>query len=314
MILKRIISILMAALFISCGGHSENAGEIGARIHLRTKAASFKIPVQVITPVRGPLQEKITIYGRLTPVRETLLSSQFTGRITKLAFSQGDHVQANEIIAKIESPKAEALHQVQSNSAKPEMQPISIRAPFSGTILKKFHFAGDVVSPGEAIVKIQDTSGFFLWGQLPAMYLSDVKPGQALIVHFPDLHGQTFRTKIEKVNAAVDPKSQMALIRATLKNKNNILKENLFATIQIVIRSVENGLLLPRQAVLRDAKGDFVFLKKNGKTHRQSVEIGIKTPETLEIRTGLAPTDSVILTGNYELKEGMRVKKRLKSK
>jgi len=308
MISKRSIFLFAAALFLSCGGHSENAGEIGARIHLQSEKTAYQIPVQVITPTQGNLQEKITIYGKLAPVREILLSSQFAGRISRLPFSEGDALFAGQVVATLISPKAEALAQVKSPSKGKEMLPISIRAPFSGTIVKKFHFAGDVVSPREPIVKIQDTSRFFLWGQLPAMYLSDVKPGQALIVHFPDLPGQSFRTKIEKVNAAVDPKSQMAHIRATLKNKDHLLKENLFAAIQIVTRSVENGLLLPRQAVLRDAKGNFVFLKKNGKARWQAVEIGLKTLDTLEIRTGLAPMDSVILTGNYELKEGITVR------
>ncbi|NIA10635.1 MAG: efflux RND transporter periplasmic adaptor subunit [Nitrospiraceae bacterium] len=308
MISKQNVFLLAAALLLSCGGHSKNAGEIGARIHLQAEKTAYQIPVQVVLPTQGALQEKITIYGKLAPVRETLLSSQFAGRISLLPFSEGDAVTAGQVVATLISPKAEALGQVAPHSKGKEMLPISIRAPFSGTILKKFHFAGDVLSPGEPLVKIQDTSRFFLWGQLPAVYLSDVKPGQELLVSFPDLPEQSFRTKIEKVNAAVDPRSQMARIRATLKNRNRLLKENLFATIQIVTRSVENGLLLQRRAVLHDAQGNFVFLKKNSQARRQSVKIGLKTLDTLEIRAGLAKTDSVILTGNYELKEGMSVR------
>jgi len=307
MSVRQIAVILIAAFFLSCGGHSENAGQIGARIHLKEKGVPFRISVQVIVPVQGPLQEKVTIYGKLSPVRETLLSSQFPGRISRLSFSEGDRVQAKQLVAAVLSPKAEALRQADSNSPGTEMLPIAVRSPFSGIISQKFHFVGDVISPGEPIVKIQDTSQFFLWGQLPAIYLNRVKPGQTIQVSFPDVPGLHLQSKIEAINAAVNSESQTAKIRATLKNKNHLLKKNMLATIHIVTRAVQRGLLLPRKAVLRDTKGDFVFLKMNGKAHRQAVGIGLQTLDTLEIRSGLAPTDSVILTGNYELKEGMSV-------
>ncbi len=308
MISKRSIFLMVSAFFLSCGGHSENAGEIGARIHLQSEKTAYQIPVQVITPRQGKLQKKITIYGKLAPVREVLLSSQFAGRISRLPFSEGDALSAGQVVVTLISPKAEALAQAKSPLEGKEMLPISIRAPFSGTILKKFHFAGDVVLPGEALVKLQDTSRFFLWGDLPAIYLNRVRRGQLLQVSFPDVPGWYVQTKIEAVNAAVNPETQMAQIRATVKNKNHLLKKNLLATIQIVTQSVQQALLLPRKAVLHGAHGNFVFLKKDGRARRQPVEIGLETPNTLEIRSGLTPADSVVLTGNYELQDGMAIR------
>ena len=306
MISKSRLFILAAALLFSCGGQPEKSGPA------QEQGEAYKIPVEVVVPKTGKLQEKITIVGKLAPVRETLLSSQFGGRITKLPFSEGDAVAAGQVVATLVSPKAEALGQVRS--AGKEMLPISVRAPFAGTILRKFHFAGDVVSPGEPLVKIQDSRRFFLWGQLPAVYLPDVHTGQPLMVSFPDLPGYRIQVKIEKIDPAVDSGTQMARIRATLTNKKHRLKSNLFATIRIVTGTAEKALLLPRNAVLRDAAGDFVFLKKNGKAHRKAVKVGLKTLDTLQIRSGLLPTDSVIVTGNYELKEGMPVRVEEKSK
>ncbi|NOY78449.1 MAG: efflux RND transporter periplasmic adaptor subunit [Calditrichaeota bacterium] len=308
MISKPNLLLLAAALFLACSGQPENGGESGAGTPASTVKTGYKIPVQVVMPTRGNLQEAITIYGKLTPVRETLLASQFAGRIVRLPFSEGDVVSAGQVVATLKSPKAEALSQVTSSAKAKEMLPITVRAPFSGVIVRKFHFAGDVVSPGEALVKLQDTSRFFLWGDLPAIYLNRVRPGQLLQVSFPDVPGWHVQTKIEAVNAAVNPETQMAQIRATVKNKNQRFKQNLLATIRIVTQSVQQALLLPRKAVLHGAHGDFVFLKKGGRARQQPVEIGLETPDTLEIRSGLTPADSVVLTGNYELQDGMAIR------
>ncbi len=308
MISKYNVLILMALLLFSCGYRSERSGEGSAQGQQQQAQTAYKIPVQVIVPRVGKLQKEITIYGNLAPVRETHLASQFGGRIVRLPFAEGDQVLAGQVVATLISPKVEALGQIKNPAAGKEMLPISVRARFSGTILRKFHFAGDVVSPGEPLVQIQDREQFFLWGQLPSVFLPEVHAGQPIVVRFPDFPRQLIRTKIEKIEPAVKPETQMARIRATLTNEKRFLKANLFATIHVIVGTVEKGILLPRNAVLRDSRGDFVFLKRGGKAFRQGVQVGLKTADTLEVRSGLAPTDSVIVTGNYELKDGVSVR------
>lgn len=312
--LTMLIMLLSAPfLFYSCKGKSQNAGEIGARIHLKEKVLEYKVPVRIALAKKGSIQEKITIYGKLAPKQETLLSSQFGGRILDLKLSEGDQVKKGQVVATIQSPKAEALRQ--TTSKKPaetkdfslELLPISINSPYSGIVTGKFHFSGDVVASGEPILKIQDDSIFYLWGQLPATYLSQVRVGKRLKVLFPDLPGISFQAKIEAINSTVDNQTQMAQIRTSLHNPDHLLKSDLFAKIEIIVRSLKNVILVSRSAVLSDKSGFFVFVERNGKAHRQPVEVGIKGSDTFEIKSGLNSGEKVIVLGNYELKDGMAV-------
>lgn len=311
-----IILISAPWLFHSCKGKSQNAGEIGARIHLKKRVSVYKVPVQIALAKIGSIQEKITIYGKLSPKQETLLSSQFEGRILDLNLSEGDRVKKGELIATIQSPKAEALQQTTTKNAAEtknfshELLPISIQSPFSGIVTGKFHFSGDVVASGEPILKIQDDSVFYLWGQLPAVYLSEVKVGKKLKVSFPDLPSILFQAKIEAINSTVDTQTQMAQIRTSLSNLNRLLKADLFAKIEIIIKSKKNVVLVPRSSVLSDKKGFFVFVEKNGKADRRSVQVGLKNSDAFEIKSGLIAGERVIIMGNYELKDGMAVEVR----
>lgn len=308
-----IAFISAALIFLSCKDKSQNAGEIGARIHVQKQASEYRVPVRVAVVHQGPIQEKITIYGKLTAKQETLLSSQFAGRILELSLSEGDRVTKGETVTTIQSPKAEALQQISSKNPAmvqnpgSELLPISIRAPFSGVVTKKFHYSGDVVSVSEPILKIQDDSIYYLWGQLPAAYLSEVQIGQKIQITFPDLHGRPFQGNIEAINSAVDVQTQMAQIRASLPNPHHFLKSDLFAKIDITVKSLKNALLVPRNAVLVRDEVPCVFLKKNGKAQLQTIQAGIKNSSTFSIKSGLAIGDSVIVLGNYELKDNMAV-------
>jgi len=308
-----IIFVSVSFVLVSCNRKSQNAGEIGAEFHLNNNVSEFKVPVKIAVVDKGNIQKKITIYGKLLPKQETKVSSQFTGRILNLTLSEGDRVVNGETIAVIQSPQAEALQSVTPNNSlnnneqNSEIVPYPIRAPFSGIVTKKYHYSGDVISAGETILKIQDDFIYYLWGQLPAAYLTDVKAGQQLKITFTDFKGRTFYSKIETINSAVNKQTQMAQIRASLHNPHHLLKSDLFAKIDIVLKSLKNVLLIPRNAVLENSEGYFVFLKKDGKALRKTFQPGIENADTIEAKTGLEIGDSVIVQGNYELKEGMKV-------
>lgn len=299
---------LLVVLF-SCKRESQNAGEIGAEFHIKNNVSEFKVPVKIAIINKGTIQQKITIYGKLLPKQETKLSSQFAGRILHLSLSAGDRVVKGQTIAVIQSPQAEALQVAASgkDAQKSEIVPYLIQAPFSGILTEKYHYSGDVISTGETIGKLQDDSVYYLWGQLPAVYLGDVKIGQQIRITFPDIRGNTFNRKIEAINSTVDAQTQMAQIRASLYNPQHLLKSDLFAKIDIELKSFKNVLRIPRRAVLENSEGSFVFLKKEGKALRKTFQPGIENADLLEVKSGLTAGDSIIVMGNYELKDGMNV-------
>ena len=52
----------------------------------------------------------------------------------------------------------------------------------------------------------------------------------------------------------------------------------------------------------------YVFVVQSGKAVRQWVDAGEDDGERVEIRSGLAANESVVVLGNYELQDGMAVK------
>ncbi len=71
-------------------------------------------------------------------------------------------------------------------------------------------------------------------------------------------------------------------------------------------------IAVPRQAVLTDDQGTYIFVVKNGLSHRINVKTGIETQGLVGIVGPFENSDRVVVVGNYELQEGMAVREALK--
>jgi membrane fusion protein, multidrug efflux system len=66
--------------------------------------------------------------------------------------------------------------------------------------------------------------------------------------------------------------------------------------------------LTPREAVLTDANGPYVFQIAAGKAKRLAVTIVGEAGDKTVITGPLDPTRKIVVTGNYELSDGMAVR------
>jgi hypothetical protein len=79
-------------------------------------------------------------------------------------------------------------------------------------------------------------------------------------------------------------------------------------SVQIVLEQ-HTGWVVPRNAVLRDGKGNYVFQIAGSKAERVPVKTGIETDKYTEITGPIDPKRQIVTVGNYELQDGMAVRK-----
>ena len=72
--------------------------------------------------------------------------------------------------------------------------------------------------------------------------------------------------------------------------------------------SSRRGFVVPRQAVLSDAKGPYIFVVRNGHAHRINVRTNVESNGLIGISGPFEKQDRVVVLGNYELQEGMEVR------
>jgi len=108
-----------------------------------------------------------------------------------------------------------------------------------------------------------------------------------------------------QVAGQLDPQTQ--LVEVMVRFKGNTLLPG--TKVKGEIKTIgHKGQAVPRQAVLRDAGGAYVFLVIDGRAHRTAVKTGLEDGGWVEVQSPLLPNAPVVILGNYELEDNMAVR------
>ncbi len=66
--------------------------------------------------------------------------------------------------------------------------------------------------------------------------------------------------------------------------------------------------MIPTESVVPELGGHKVYLKKNGKVKPVEVEIGLRTEREIQILSGIALNDTVLVSGILQVRPGMDIK------
>ena len=95
----------------------------------------------------------------------------------------------------------------------------------------------------------------------------------------------------------------------SVDDADETLLPNTNVTITVTLLDVHNALIIPRDALHLDSKGDFVYRVVNGHLHRTSVKIGSLNLTQVQVLSGIEEKDVVALTApdGTTLRNGMAI-------
>ena len=100
---------------------------------------------------------------------------------------------------------------------------------------------------------------------------------------------------------------QVGEVVCTIENPRRELIPGTNVDAEIRVAVAENSLVIPKEALRHDAGGDFVFALRGDAVERRPVKTGISTVNQLQITSGLAEGDPVVLPTDVPLASGSRV-------
>jgi RND family efflux transporter MFP subunit len=190
-----------------------------------------------------------------------------------------------------------------------QLDKASVKAPFDGVVSVRSVNAGDVVSPGTALYTVVDPGSMQLEASVPADALGDVRVGMPVdftVNGYPNRH---FTGRIIRVNPIADPTTRQVKILASIPNVGNTLVGGLYAEGR-VSSEAHTAPMVPIAAVDERGLRPTVVRLKSGKVEKVVVGLGIRdqAAETVEIASGLAPGDTVLLGAARGISPGTPVK------
>ena len=230
-----------------------------------------------------------------------------------------------ELTARLETGRENVVVAERSVAvAEDALSNMTIRAPFAGMVVSKNAQPGEMISPVSAgggftrtgICTIIDTDSLEIEVDVNEAYIQRVEPGQrvsATLDAYPD-----WRIPAEVIAIVPTADRQKATVRVRigfLERDERVLRDMgvkvafLGSEAPDSVSEAPIGVLISGDALRSDADGDFVWIVRNGRVERRSVELGgpADRPQ-VQVVKGLVAGDTIVRSSERPLSSGQSIK------
>lgn len=190
----------------------------------------------------------------------------------------------------------------------------TVRAPFSGFVIRELTEAGYWLSQGSAVVEIIQIDEVEVEVYVPESYIRFVKVGEAAVLKFdalPDV-AEPFVGRIVSIVPEAEARSRTFPVRVRLKNPRGdngyLVKPGMLAKCALPIGPSKQTTLIPKDALVLGQVGSQIKQIVDGKVRTVNVQLGISQGSNVEVVQGLQPGDVVAVFGNERLRDGESVR------
>jgi RND family efflux transporter MFP subunit len=297
---------------------------IFARTSGYVKAWHFDIGAHV---KRGTLLAEIEspeVDQQLEQARADLATAQANLRQAKItadrwwALLQSDSVSKQETDQALSALSASKAT-VESNAANvrrlEELQGFEkIYAPFDGVITVRnidigvLVNAGSTTTSGRELFHMAAIQTLRVFVAVPEIYSRAARPGPSATITLDEFPGRSFHGTLVRTANAIDLTSRTLNVEIDVENPLGELLPGAYAFVHLALPAQIATVTVPANTLLFRAEGLQVAVVRNGQAQLVPVTIGHDYGATVEISSGLEPTDQVIVSPSDSLASGARVR------
>jgi membrane fusion protein (multidrug efflux system) len=241
----------------------------------------------------------------------------------ELSIARANHKRNQELLAQNfisqrsldESAANLEVAQAKLALAQATAERLKIVAPFDGIAGIRNVNVGDYLKDGTDIVNLEDIDTVLVDYRLPERFQTLVRRGQRAQVELDALPGRKFEAKVEAVDPLIDVNGRSIGVRASIPNRQLLLRPGMFARVSTVFGVREKARVIPEEAIVPQGGRVFVIKLVPGPDNdtlvslRVAVKVGIRRPGQVEILEGLKEGETVVTAGQQRLqRDGSPVK------
>jgi len=190
-------------------------------------------------------------------------------------------------------------------------------APFDGVVTRRNIDNGSLVqadvASGTSMFTLAHGKVIRIQLHVPQDAAFGLAPGVAAVVRVPELPDRTFPGTVTRIAEALQPDTRTLLTEIDVQNPDGTLTPGIYCTVELRIPRKTASLIVPSQSIIFDRKGLHVAVVEDGVAHvRDIVEIRDLGTE-VEVSSGVAAGDRVILNPPVDLRDGAKVQIRAES-
>lgn len=301
-------------------------------------------PVEVVAVERRTLEESVELVGSLAANESAELRPELSGTLVEILFEEGARLAKGAPIARLDTRELEAqlaeahagftlaernlgrLRKLLESDAASRLEfdeaearfkqleasielletriaKSTLRAPFDGVAGARPVSVGDYVSPQVVITTVDDLSRLKVELEVPERYLPLLGPGTALVVRTA-AGGGAVRGEVYFIAPTISLATRSAQVKGYVLDPPETLRPGMFANVSLVLRVLEDVLVVPETAVMNGPEGSSVVVARDGgggvRADFVPVRTGVRVPGWVEVTPvgpPLAAGDRVVSAG-----------------
>lgn len=332
-----ILPIMFFALVNGCGGDEEQAKSMD---QIQQEEG---MPVRVETIEYKPFEKYMNYFAKLAGIKEATKGAPIGGKIEKINFRVGDFVEEGQIVVEFPSDESasvyeqaratyenskkiyerskallevgeisqanfdgvEAQYLVHKRNYEVARKLIFVEAPFSGNIVDIKVNVGDNVKSETSLFTVAQLHKMRAKIWVTEKEIGFIKKGMEAEMEFGE---KIYKGRIAEVSMAIDPYKQAIFAEVEFDNSNKELKSGVTVEVKVLIYKNPKAIIIPRNLVMEDENGSYVFVEKDGKAEKRYISNGQESGIYYEISKGLDAGDKLITHGGSQLTDGAKVK------
>lgn len=216
---------------------------------------------------------------------------------------QFDDISTRVILAEADLARAKAY----LDTSRERLSRTKIYSPLQGMVKEKRVSAGDYLRTGSPLFQLIKVDPLKLLFTIGEKEIASLKTGQEVdftVDSFPD---KKFKGKVNLLYPNVEERTRTMQAEAIVPNADRLLKPGLFVRATIHTEAPREVVVAPLTALMYDNSTISLFVVEGNIAHARTVKTGGKYGEDVEIIEGLKDKEQVVVVGQNNLSEGVKV-------
>jgi membrane fusion protein, multidrug efflux system len=280
----------------------------------RVSGPLIELPIK-----EGDKVEKDQILARIDPRDFEIALGSATAEFDKAAadLKRAEALYKGQAISKAEFEEKKARNDIAKSKmeqAQADLDDSYLRAPFAGTIGKRYIDNFQNVTAKQVILTLQDMSQVEVFTDIPEMVIAKAKKEnfQRFTTTFSAFPGKEFDLTVKEFSTKADETTQTFRVTFLMSPEAGLqVLPGMTAEVNIYVSAKTGKKVIPSRAVTADADGkSFVWLVNPEQltVQRQDVELGQVTgTDQVEVLSGLETGQIIVTAGVAQLHDGMKI-------
>jgi RND family efflux transporter MFP subunit len=175
-----------------------------------------------------------------------------------------------------------------------------VYAPFDGVVTARNTDIGALIDAGAGgqgrqLFQLADIRTLRVYVAVPQVYAQMVQSDAEAFLTLDEFPDQSFHGKIVRNANAIDPASRTLLTEVDVDNQDGRLLPGAYVLVHLKLPREARSVTIPANTLLFRSEGLRVGVVRDGKAELLPVRLGRDHGSTVEVVSGLEPTDAVIV-------------------